>query len=231
MTPHPSVLIPFAGDDPDRLLSLAWVTARYESSGYEVSIGYGDVERWSKADAVEDALSKASGDLLIVADADVWCEELPLSIEAVDQGAPWSMPHWNVVRLTRTGTEKFFAGQEILMEDESEHHFGAPGGGIVVLTREMYERCPLDPRFVGWGGEDLAWGYALRTIAGKHARFHAGLWHFWHAPQARMTRKVGSEANETLRASYADSRFQTGRMRKLIAEGAQWRSRTSSPLR
>lgn len=97
---------------------------------------------WCKALALRAALSQVSVDAdstLIVADADVWCDGLAQAVEAVENGAPWAIPHLNVVRLKEDGTE------------EERPYPGLEGGGIVVLAREVILSCPPDPRFVGWG--------------------------------------------------------------------------------
>lgn len=222
-----SVVVPRAGDCPHRERAWQWIRRRY--GDVEIVEGWGDPDRWSKADAVADALERATGDLLVVADADVWSEQLEPIITAVADGAPWGTPHTHVRRLTEIGTIRFMAGEREEAPTEEEH-FAQVGGGIVVLPRATYERIPLDPRFIGWGGEDKSWARALRLLAGPPARQHAALWHLWHPPQPRLTRTVGSAANVTLAGRYADA-SSNRMMRALIEEGRTWRSQTSSPSR
>lgn len=223
-----SVIVPLAGDCPHRARAWQWVRAQY--NGLEVCEGYGDPEAWCKADAVADGLSRSSGDLLVISDSDVWSEHLRSAIDAVESGEyQWAAPHRRVRRLTQTGTDQFLNGERDTALTSEDHH-AVLGGGIVVLSRELYERCPLDPRFIGWGGEDQAWGAALRTLAGVPFVTRYPLWHLWHPPQQRMTRKVGNVANDELRGRYIGAKLQLRLMRELIEEG-RCLSNGSSPLR
>jgi hypothetical protein len=212
-----SVVVPLGGDCPHRARAWQWVRAQYD--GHEVVEGYGNPDGWCKAQAVADGLSRASGDLLVIADADVWSERLQAAIEAVESGEfKYAAPHRRVRRLTEQGTERFMNGERETAPT-TEQHQSVLGGGIVVLYRETYEQAPLDPRFVGWGGEDSAWGAALRTLAGKPFIGRYPLWHLWHPPQQRMTRRVGNVANDELRIKYLQAQGSVGRMSALIEEG------------
>jgi hypothetical protein len=97
---------------------------------------------------------------------------------------------------------------------------GRPGGGMTVLSRDLYRQVPLDPRFVGWGQEDEAWALALRRIAGREWRGVEDLWHLWHTPQPRRSRTVGSQESFSLFRRYASAARDATRMRALVAEVA-----------
>jgi hypothetical protein len=212
------VIVPFAGDCPHRRRALAWTTGRYEAAGLHTIVGYGDEHQWRKATAVADALDRSEAEIVVIADADVWCDGgLGAAVTAVEQGARWAMPHWNVCRLTEPGTTAFMAGERERPEIE-EQHTGAAAGGLVVMRRDTYEKVPLDPRFVGWGGEDQSWAYALRTLVGEVTRLRAPLWHLWHPPAPRRSRRRGSEANQALHARYFEALFDVEAMGALIAE-------------
>ena len=60
---------------------------------------------------------------------------------------------------------------------------------MTVLRAEVFDGCPMDPRFLGWGGEDAAWGQALRRLYGPPAQFDGALTHLWHVHQ--VARIVG----------------------------------------
>lgn len=221
-----SVLVPRAGDCSHR--ERAWEWVRAQLAEFEVVEGWGDPAAWCKAEAVSEALERATGDVLVVHDADVWSEHLGAAIAAVNDGdVLWGSPHRHVRRLTEEGTARFIAGERETAPVEENHH-SVLGGGIVVMRRETYEECPLDPRFVGWGGEDAAWAAALRTLAGVPLVLRQPLWHLWHPPQERMNRKVGNVKSDELRAEYVGARMSASRMRDLIEEGRQCRSTSSS---
>lgn len=200
-----AVLIPWrATDCPHRTKALAVVIARHARNRWPVVIGRHDDGPWVKALAVADALTQTQAQILIIADADVWTDGLPEAVQAVQDGAAWAIPHRGVIRLTQAGTELYGGGGELLrLPVEENAYLGVEGGGIVVINRRIYEMCPLDQRFEGWGGEDESWGMALRTLHGPPHRVRMPLVHLWHPPQERATRSKGSEANTALRKRYA----------------------------
>lgn len=96
---------------------------------------------------------------------------------------------------------------------------GFAGGGITVLPVRTYLDVPLDTRFTGWGGEDEAWALALRALVGPPWRGTAPLWHLWHPPQDRASRRWGSPEARDLYLRYRRAARHPDRMRALIAEG------------
>lgn len=213
-----SVLIPFASECKWRRRSLAWVTQRYEALGWEVVVGAGDEQRWCKAEAIGDALQRATGDVLVLADADVWSYDVADGVDAVANGAAWSAPFTRVLRLTSKGTEIVLGGVEPAPRHRvvARSHPSVIGGGLVVLTRALYEDVPLDPRFVNWGGEDDSFGWALTTLAGDPVRFSSPLWHLWHPWAA--THRAASETTETLAGRYREALGDPVVMRAILNE-------------
>jgi hypothetical protein len=214
-----SIVVPWRPDGAFR--DVAWELVRHkwarEFPGAEIIEGSCPPGRpWSKGTAVANALTEASGDVIVVADADVWCEAVRPSIEVVRAGAPWAMPHLRVYRLTRPATIKVLAGGPI-GGDVGESHRGVLGGGIVVVARDVIDSVPMDPRFHGWGQEDTAWAMALHVIAGEVVRGKAPLWHLWHPEPPRLTRTRGSQESCELHARYKDARFDRAAMVALIS--------------
>lgn len=165
------------------------------------------------------AVQAADAEIVVVHDADVWCEELPAAVQAVRDGAPWAMPHDAVYRLTELATTRLIGGESGLgVEFEEPAYQGRWGGGIVVAPRETLLEIPLDPRFVGWGSEDQAWAIALTYLAGEGWRGSAPLTHLWHPPQERLTRQFGCFESKALLRRYADARRAPALMRELIEE-------------
>lgn len=215
-----SVIIPWAPDVGcrHREAALAWTASKWVATGHEVVVGE-HAGPWCKAAAVADGLARATGDVLVVADADVWTTGWQAAIDQVVSGVPWAMPHGKVHRLTHAATQAVLDGHEPArgMNLTQAPYQGWPGGGMVVVRRDVYEVAPLDPRFVGWSGEDESWAHALRTLAGPGWRGTAPLWHLWHPPQERMSRRWGSQAARELAARYVRARtFET--MRALVDE-------------
>lgn len=215
-----SVIIPWAPDVGcrHRQAALAWTVSRWVATGHEVVVGE-HTGPWCKAVAVADGLTRATGDVLIVADADVWTPGWQHAVEQVVAGAPWAMPHGPVHRLTHAATQQVLDGYEAAPGmDLTQHPYeGWPGGGMVVLGRATYEQTPLDPRFVGWSGEDESWARALTVLHGPGWRGTSPLWHLWHPPQDRMSRRWGSVEARALARRYQRARTPAA-MRTLLAE-------------
>lgn len=232
-----SVVVPYRPDTPDRDVVWAWLTRWWQATypDWQVVTGTCDDGPWCKAAAVADAVSRADGTTLVVADADVMCDTIRTAVDLVAGPGPhrWAVPHRRVHRLSTaatatllqggplppppTGRPRHNRGQQFGTFGES--YTGTVGGGLVVVARDLYDLVPLDPRFRGWGQEDAAWGRALTVVAGRCWRGPDPLWHLWHPPQARMTRAVGNPAGLALYRRYR-STYVPELMIELVAEGA-----------
>lgn len=215
-----SVVVPWRGGCPHREAAWAFVHRRHEEAGHEVVVGScgGD---WCKAVAVADAIDQATGDVLVIADADVWCDELAAAVEGLGD-RPWAVPHTTVHRLNPKSTAGILGGasfDDVRRGGYAELPYrGRVGGGMVIIRREAWEAVPIDPRFIGWGQEDDSWGLALRTLLGPAPRFGGRLWHLWHPPQKRLSRRRGSDASFALYLRYLAADGKPDAMRALLKE-------------
>ncbi len=231
------MIVPFAGTCEHRRRAWDWIRARYahHHPTWSIIIGTAASSQWSKAEAVGDALRRSTADILVIADADVWVDALEIFATDVEDGLhDWACPHRRIFRFNEQGTKLVLADINPVDVALARGHLDQSpysrmlGGGVVILPRESYERCPLDPRFTGWGGEDQSWGYALSTVAGKRKQGEQLLWHLWHPPQERLNRKIGSMASERLRTRYQAAAGNVEATTALIEEGRAWRSIRSS---
>lgn len=210
------VIIPWKPGCEHRELALAHVARLYP---WPVTIASSPDGPWRKAAAVTPAVERSTADIIVVADADVWCTGTAEAVQAVIDGHPWAVPHTRIRRLTPTATSILLAGREPQPDDLVERPYrGVMGGGITVLPRETYLHCPLDARFTGWGQEDSAWGIALCTLAGTRWRGTSDLTHLWHPPQPRASRKIGNENGERLHHRYELALNDPAAMTLLIEE-------------
>jgi hypothetical protein len=181
---------------------------------------------WRKGAAVNPAVETCGTEIVILADADVWCDGLADAVNAVKAGAGWAAPHLRVHRLTEEGTEAVIGGKDWRDQPLAQEPYkGILGGGVVVARRESLLEAPLDSRFVGWGQEDEAHALALNALFGKPWRGSADLIHLFHPPQPRLTRRRGSQESWKLRQRYLRCRNDPRAMRALIKE----ESRVASP--
>lgn len=223
-----SVLVPYRGGCTWRAMAWSYVRARYEQHhpGWELIEADGAGE-WSKGAALANAASRAADqvDVFVVADADVFLDvgTLRQAVELVDERQPWVVPHRTVRRLGKRATEEVLAGGRVHRGLPCRRtHIGAIGGGVVVLTRAAWDAVGgVDPRYEGWGGEDVSLGFALETLFGPCKRLGADLWHLWHPPQPTRSRDGRSSLNAAsndLAWRYREARGDVERMRELIAE-------------
>lgn len=224
-----SVVVPFRPGDPERDRLWAWCRARWEMAfpGWEIVVAADDdcLGPWRKGVAIRHGLLRASGEIVAIVDADVWCDQVAAAVELVRSGtARWVAPFRRVLRLTPGATERVLGGEAIAEVGARGSAWVEPAyvqsaaGGMVAMPRETAVVVPMDPRFAGWGGEDHAWAYALETLVGPRVRLDGPLWHLWHAPAPRLSRAVGSVASERLRRCYAAARERPDAMRRLVAE-------------
>lgn len=220
-----AVLVPYRESGPDRAAAWQYLAGlwaeRYPT--WQVIAADSPGEKWCKAAAVSAALAQTDAPLLVVADADVWCDGVGAAVDAVRDGAGWAMPHFRVCRLTSLASALVYETGEwprhrVTTTYAQPPYPGKRGGGMVVLSRDTYLKAPLDPRFQGWGQEDEAWALALRRLAGKEWRGTEDLWHLWHEPQYRRSRSVGSRENFVLFRRYMTNSRDVARMKALVGE-------------
>lgn len=203
------VLIPFRGGCAYRERNLRWLIQRWP---WRVTVATTTAGPWSKARALMPAVELCSADVLVVADADVWCDDIALfTYLFAHSEATWGVPHRMVHRLSDEGTSGFITtgewrGQPLDRTQPTNPHAGTRGGGIVVAYREVIQSIPMDPRFEGWGQEDQSWAAALWVLAGRPMLGSHDLVHLWHPEQPRLTRKKGSARSWALWKRYNNSR-------------------------
>lgn len=205
-----------------------WLKARWGSlhPTWEIVEGNADPGRWCKAEAVTDALERTAAETLVICDADLACDPTALAraVQALDVGASWVVPYTSVRRLTAPATATVIdqpPETANLPTDRAslarQPYSSMPGGGVLVLRRSTYLAAGGFPPFVGWGGEDVAFGLVLRTLAGKHTRIRSDLWHLWHPPQPGR-RPGGRSDNDRLTRRYIAAKDNPAAMRALVEQ-------------
>lgn len=216
-----SVLVPFRSDDGGpRDANWTFLRGQWEMHfpWWQVVEGHCPDGPWIKALAVRDALVRAGGDILCIADADVWTDGVEDAVAALSMHR-WAVPHTRVHRLSREASSDVLAGLPI-EEDNLEEpvYTGVLAGGMTVIRRSLYEEAPLDPRFVGWGQEDWSAALAWRTLGGKPWRGLDDMWHLWHPPMPRKNRAVGSDESAALYRRYMNASYNPTKMRQILKE-------------
>lgn len=190
-----SVLVPWEADtDGPRQKAWNWLARHYATAhpDYEIVIGECKLPEWHKGSAVNDALGRCHGEIIVVADADCLLDPEALR-EAVAlvaaRQAPWVVPHFYVNRLDRDTSERIYRGEPWREQIGviRQPYEGFAGGGIFVVERAAFDGCGRYPeQFRGWGAEDETIGLIMDTLIGGHVRLKYDLWHLWHPPGPRQ---------------------------------------------
>lgn len=226
-----AVIVPWRGGCRHRERAWGWIRDKYRAQhpDWKIVRVLGP-DPWVKAEPVNAAAEMIGSEIVVVADADVWCEELSLAVEAVKDGAPWATPHRPVRRLTEESTLKYMAGTPWQRLPLARRPYaGVPGGGLVVTTRDALQNVPMDPRYVGWGQEDQSWGLALHCLLGPRWMGKGTLIHLWHPPLPRMDHRYGNPAGKALYDRYLAARRDPDQMALLLEEVYVYRS-THKPI-
>jgi hypothetical protein len=198
-----SFLIPYQSNgDKDRRRAFEFVKARIAHlwPDAEICIGKDDsgVSGYSKPRMINNAARKATGDILVIIDADVICprEAIDQAVRLIESGeANWVIPFGSVKRLSGKSTNKLLAGNPDTDVYPDEAVGGSQGpGAINVLPRAAWKAVGgYDEGFKDWGVEDAAFVFALDKIYGVHTRLDEHeAYHLWHNRLTGMRRKENS---------------------------------------
>lgn len=233
------VVIPHRPDGGPRDRSLAFTREHYAAQHPEWGVAVGTdnpAGRWSKGDAIRDALTRSSAAVIVIADGDCMVDAMALrgAVRLVETGAaPWAIPHRMVHRLSepaslawmararaashRLDVGDTFAASDIESEDRiRKPYVGFAGGGFIVVRRDRWDAMGGIPReFSAWGCEDEAVALILDTLLGPAVRGEADLVHLWHPPGER-TKAPTYYANRQRLAKYRAAIGSADRMWELV---------------
>jgi predicted glycosyltransferase involved in capsule biosynthesis len=253
--PKISLLIPFSSKDPVRQDTFEWLLEywSYELPDAEVIVGKCKSKIFCKGEALNNAVGKSKGKVLVVLDADAYMDGEVLDkcadtiLEELAYGNKmWYVPYRNLYRLTKEATElvtssdpwdsfRFPTSMDLeYVEDKDigyRSKYGARYGAMAMMfPREAYDilGC-FDERFKGWGGEDIALLRAIDTLFGKHKTSNNDIYHLWHpmigdSPKNKMWAGQDSpNPNSWLASRYNRVTGKPAEMRKLVDEGCEYK--------
>ncbi|WP_284141536.1 galactosyltransferase-related protein [Virgibacillus sp. LDC-1] len=218
-----SIIIPISLNDTPRNQAFHWVKKYYQTMfpEAELCIGISNEKPFSKAKVINQAVGQSKGEILVLADADIFFDPnvLHQAIALLEDHA-WVIPFQHVYNLSKESTLKLYDIEPqwpIPIELETRARPNAARGGINVVPRAHFNRvCGFDERFVGWGGEDDAFAASLNQLCGKAKRLNAYVYHLWHKRNNAGNYK---ENRELLKAYSAGKESVRREVEKRRAEG------------
>lgn len=241
-----SLLVPFHSDQGRRQENWDWLYKHWKTvlPDAEIIVQDNTETPFCKTAAVNAAFRRSRGDVIVILDADCYmdyrvilrcAEEIR---ESHKQGHPlWYIPYRRFYRLTDSATRCLIAGRPgaamvfadpPVAEDyahqnppSSGHHWGAM---VQIMHRDAFKAVGgMDERFKGWGGEDVAFMYAVETLYGGRRTYDAAVYHLWHPTikgNWKHTRQwdgqPDAEMNDKLSERYLQARGDRKQMRELI---------------
>lgn len=204
-----SIVIPFRKSKkyPRQTENFKWLRKywRKQLPGAQIVVGTDRSEQlsFSKSAAVNDGVSRATGDVLVIVDADGY-----ISVDAVlycakeirrarEEGHRlWYVPYRQFYRLTEQASNKvlescpcdpyLFPTPPNPEDIQSRLGSGAGRGHwygalIQIVPREAFDCVGgWDERFRGWGGEDHSIMRATDTLYWRHKTLPGQVLHLWH---------------------------------------------------
>jgi hypothetical protein len=247
--PQLSLLVPFRAskDHPHRVRLWRWLQQywAHELPDAEIVMGRCRSQIFCKTEAVNDAAQRARGRILVILDSDAYLrgEQIVHAARAIEEAGRrginrWFVPYRHLYRLREQATEEILASDprqplrlrhppslddvESLTSAAYGHHYGAM---CQMMPRAAFECVGgMDPRFEGWGGEDVAFLRAVETLWGKNKSIDAPIYHLWHpsigttAKDKQWEGQSRPGVNNRLATRYGQATGDRARMRALVDE-------------
>lgn len=192
-----SFVIPFRPSTQERKDLCDFVVARY--SGYwpdaEIVLSDTDSEEFSRSGAINRGVEKASGDMLVISDADTICNRAALE-KATTMSAltsRWVLPYATMgyYNLTEGFTSQVLRRKPTMKVSPDDYGFAydhniESWSGLLVMPRAAFDAVNgFDERFQGWGYEDNSFRLAMDTIWGPYLRVEdENVYHLYHSVPA-----------------------------------------------
>lgn len=247
--PYVSLIVPYNPDpvDPTRRNLWRWLRRywEYQLPEAEIVVGRNDDIPFSKARAVNNAAYRASGDVYVIVDADVYylAENVRQVAQRIRDAVAleqrlWFVPFRHVYRLTYDATRMVLQSEpynplvipspppapwvESMEGSTDGHRYGAM---IQIMPMEAFWLVGgMDERFAAWGGEDVSLVRALDTLYSPHKTVDVDVNHLWHPSIGTSFRdkqwagQHGINVNARLTSRFNVATGDVERMRSLVDE-------------
>lgn len=259
--PQISFLVPFRADptSPERLEIWTWLRKFTEINfpDAEIIVGNSRGKVFSKTRAVNAAARKAKGRIFVILDSDAYIrpeviQECANRIDAsLRRGRRmWFIPYRHLYRLTKAASREVLDSdpanplqfsqpppKDDILNIHGSQHGRRYGALVQIMPREAFFMVGgMDNRFEGWGGEDIAFVFALDTLYAHHKTTRNDVLHLWHKVIGRedtdrmWAGQLRAVPNSALASRYSHAVNDPARMRALVDGGrarkglfARWR--------
>ncbi len=252
--PQASLLVPYRDDHEHRAHVWRWLKEYWSDhlDSIEIIEGHDRFYPFSKATAINDAASRARGRVFVILDADAYLDTrfIQRYIDNVDRAVRtghrrWYVPYNKLYRLSRPATMALLKtdpnwdflvphpppisildSSPLSPHDHNSVNYGHQYAALInILPREAFFAVGgMDPRFRGWGSEDVSFMNAVDTIYCQHELGHNDAIHLWHARPGiswetrRWIGQPDTVANSRLAQRYTMAKSEAGFMQALTAE-------------
>ncbi len=184
MNPH--VCIPFRPVDSERVANLACTVRQWEALGWPVHLGDHEGERFHRGVAINNAVREATdegADVVVVCDCDFLLDDNRQAVQACEaalRDGSYVVAFSFMRALGQQGTDAMRAGRRWQNRDVIENVALIWGNCFAIPTDLFWKVCGFDPRFLGWGAEDIAFLVSASTMGGPKSRIAGGSYHLTH---------------------------------------------------
>jgi hypothetical protein len=144
----------------------------------------GSPDDFNKPEAINRARARASGDVLLIADADTYpgdVRDMVRLLRTPWKHVPWVLPQ-RYRKLTREGTQAMLYGRGALDAEwiEWEGNGVSWSAGVVCRAEDFDTVGGYDERFASWGADDVAFALTMNALVGPVERHPCSSLHYWH---------------------------------------------------
>lgn len=214
--PNVRIIVPLRADGGRRDQIWAYCRRQLELLGWPIFVGDHEGDPFSCGTARNRA-AVGEWDVAFILDADIVLAHPRQALEAVQEatrGKGYVVCHNHLAMLDEESTNRVLAGQWPQRQSEMEAHENWTTG--FAITRELWEEAGgYDERFIGNGGQDVAFFAAAGGLGGR-LRGRGRVYHLWHPYASRD--HPHWYPNCALAKRYTDAVSDPAKLRAIIAE-------------
>jgi hypothetical protein len=180
----------------------------WDYAGFRVVTADSDSGPFNRAQARNRAVDKVTTPVVIVCDADS-IPDLRSVLRAVERPLGLTLPFARYRQIPPEWADK----PDLLAAPAIGEFANSTGGCWVIRTEDYHSAGGCDERFVGWGGEDVAFWYAAQTLVGAQ-RTDGLLLSFWQDTDR-------TPENNPLLGQYQAARGSAWKMREVLRRRAE----------